>query len=227
MVELSIVLGTYNRYGHLAALMDSIRETVTRPYEVVVADGGSTDGTREYLVAQPDVVFIGERALHGAVNAYNKAFGLARGRYVAHLNDDCRLLGGCLDAACALLDADERIGQVALPFIDGQGPPQVNYVHMDGINVLYANFGVLRREVGNALGWWGDYLHTYGGDCELSFRIWEAGYRVAALKGYALHHYREQDELRRENVESRHFLDRWAGRVSRKWTTNDGHTTTD
>jgi GT2 family glycosyltransferase len=222
MTELSIVTGTYNRFARLRGLVESVRKHVRRRYEIVVADGGSTDGTREWLAVQPDVVLVGERCLLGAVNAYNKAFALTIGKYVAHLNDDCVLLDDTLDVACDMLEEDRSIGEVALAFVDSTGAPQVNYIHMNGATVLYANFGVLPRELGESVGWWGNYLHTYGGDCELSFQVWNAGYKVVPLREKHILHYREQDELRRENVEADRFFNMWRGRIKKHW---DAHTT--
>ena len=217
MKELSIVLGTFNRFGRLRGLIDSVRENVGRSYEIVVADGGSTDGSREWLAEQPDVVLIGERSLLGAVNAYNKAFRMSSGRYVAHLNDDCVLLDDILDDACDILDGQPSVGEVALPFVDVGGKPIVNYINMNGTSVLYANFGVLRRDLGNQVGWWGDYLYTYGGDCELSFNIWASGYRVVAFSGKHVHHYRERDELRDDIPRSDEFFKKWRHSVEKTW----------
>jgi glycosyltransferase involved in cell wall biosynthesis len=226
MIELSIVLGTYNRMHRIVELVQSVRERVKRSYEIVVADGGSTDGTREWLVMQSDVTFLGERYLHGAIDAYNKAFSLSCGKHVAHLNDDCLLVDDALDAACDMLDTDPQVGQVALPFVDGMGAPQVNYVHMSGVLIPYANFGVLPRALGDSLGWWGDFARTYGGDCHLSFSVWNAGFRVVPLSGKYLHHYREQDGLRRENTESRRFFEHWAGKTSADWIKSGNNRTT-
>ena len=222
MVNLSVVFGTYNRFAHLQGCVESIRKYVTRPYEIIIADGGSTDGGREWMVAQDDIIMIGERTLHGAVDAYNKAFSISFGQYVAHLNDDCYLQDNCLDAACDIMDKEENIGQVAIPFNDDHPRKTLNYIHMGNISILYANFGVVRKTVGDMVGWWGNYLHTYGGDCELSFQIWNAGYRVVPLRGYALYHHRVNDALRRENVESRKFFVKWDGKVSQKWDSKEG-----
>jgi len=211
MVELSIVLGTYNRFGRLRACVESIYRNVSVSNEIIIADAGSTDGTREWIAAQGNIILIGERGLNGAVDAYNKAFSLASAPYVAHINDDAEITGGCLDAACKILSEDSSIGQVAIPFTDNGSPPLTNYVFSSGRKVLYANFGVTRRSVGDAVGWWGDYLYTYGGDCELSFSIWDAGLRVVALEGYAIRHHREQDGLRIDNTESRKFFEKWKG----------------
>ena len=212
MAELSIVTGSYNRFDQLRACVASIERYVARPFEIIVADAGSTDGTREWAATHPHIILIGERSLNGAVDAYNKAFSLARSPFVAHLNDDCELLDDCFDVACDMLQADGSIGQVAIPFKENGASPVINYINMGGQKVLYANFGVTRRTVGDAVGWWGDYLYTYGGDCELSFRIWEAGKRVVPLSGYYIRHRREQDGLRHiEDRARRFFFHRWAG----------------
>jgi GT2 family glycosyltransferase len=216
-MELSIVFGTYNRFNHLAECILTIREFVKRDYEIIVADGGSIDGSREWLVKQQDTIMIGERSLNGAVDAYNKAFSIASGKYVAHLNDDCHIQDECLDAACDILDAHADVGQVAIPYIDMRGDPILNRIHMWKGDVLYANFGVLRRSLGDKIGWWGNYLHTYGGDCECSFKIWEAGFKVVPLHGHAIFHHRHKDALRRNNTESHKFFMKWERKVNPIW----------
>ena len=47
--ELSVVLATLNERANLPEVLDRIRAQVLPPYEVLVVDDGSTDGTREYL----------------------------------------------------------------------------------------------------------------------------------------------------------------------------------
>jgi hypothetical protein len=122
-----------------------------------------------------------------------------------------------LDAACAILEEEPRVGQVAIPFYDRRGKAKTNHIHMNGVSVLYANFGVTRKHIGDRVGWWGNYLHTYGGDCELSFQVWNMGFHVVPLRNYAIHHHRLEDELRRENTESRKFFNRWAHKVKATW----------
>src|SRR5690242_4689170 len=55
----SIVLGSYNRKEFLNEAIQSIRRNgITVPYEIIVVDGGSTDGALEWLTRQQDVITI-------------------------------------------------------------------------------------------------------------------------------------------------------------------------
>ena len=53
----SVVSGTYNRLSRLKAMVNSVRSSVGVgiPYEIVLVDGGSTDGTLEWARAQSDI----------------------------------------------------------------------------------------------------------------------------------------------------------------------------
>jgi N-acetylglucosaminyl-diphospho-decaprenol L-rhamnosyltransferase len=49
--DLRVVVVTYSSGLHLAGFLDSLAKATTRPYEVVLADNGSTDGSPERAVA--------------------------------------------------------------------------------------------------------------------------------------------------------------------------------
>lgn len=208
--KLSIVLGTCDRLPLLMRCLDSIYlalVTENLSSEIVIVDGGSTDGTREYLLGLGGmgVRVIWQGQLLGAVKAFNAGFREARGQYVAALNDDATVHPTTFGKACYMLDNSPVIGQVAIPFGLPDAPPALDYIrlgHYPKVPYLYANFGVTRRDLGERFGWWGEAYYHYGGDSELSMQVWKSGYRVAPLAVSDGHitHYREQDEIRREHT---------------------------
>ena len=51
--QVSVVLGTYNRLPFLKSTIASVRSSqIDVPYEIIVVDGGSTDGTIDWLTEQ-------------------------------------------------------------------------------------------------------------------------------------------------------------------------------
>jgi glycosyltransferase involved in cell wall biosynthesis len=84
----SVVIPTYNRSQLLRVALDSVFAQTFTDYEVIVADDGSTDGTREMVAGYglPLKCFRQENAGPGA--ARNLGVSHARGDYIAFLDSD-------------------------------------------------------------------------------------------------------------------------------------------
>lgn len=234
-MRLAVVLGTFNRLPLLKRAIETMRAAMGDvPHDFIVVDGGSSDGSREWLAAQPDVVLLGQRGeLTGAVRAFNLGFSYAVERgyeYVAHMNDDIEVLApdpettpmhrGIFPAAIDLLKADPRIGEVAF---------EMDLWNRWGFDVahgfFYANFGVIRREAGMAVAraqgdpsgraWWNPIYRTYAADTELGCWLWKLGWKVHAAPGLRVHDVQPQDDLRKKNnadperPDSKLFYERW------------------
>ncbi|GEM_PF-760352 len=91
-------------------LRPAVRSVLGQPecLELLVADGGSTDGsmeTLEALAAEDSRLRIVSRSDVGPADALNKAFRAARGTLIAWLNADDLYAPGCLARAVAALAA--------------------------------------------------------------------------------------------------------------------------
>lgn len=81
--SVSIVMATYNPGDALEETLHSIYSQTWRDYEIIVIDGGSSDGTLNFLRSQGDRIncWISEPD-EGVYDAYNKGIELARGEWV-------------------------------------------------------------------------------------------------------------------------------------------------
>lgn len=209
-MKLSIIVPTLNRFGALRACLESIEEfEPTADYEIIVIDGGSMDGTAEWLGSRKNLVVLQHNYRAGCVKAFNDGFRISRGDYCAQLSDDVVLRDDCLDAACQMLDERPDLGQVVIHHRQNGRMQSPEFATDHGKN-LFAAFGLTRRELGDKLGWWGDYHHQYG-DPELSIKIYDAGYGIELLPDKFLIHIPGTSKLRhiRNNPDGILFDERW------------------
>lgn len=210
MIEVSIVSGTYNRLDYLRQMVGSVRNSVGPvKYEIVLVDGGSTDGTIEWCKEQPDITIIEQGELLGAVKAFNEGAYAAKGRYVLLANDDIGFVNQSIlrswtymedfktiGVGCFYQDRNGRSWHVeTMPAIDTRGPLPKQ------IAVPYGQVCIVPKWLGDHVGWWGDYLRTYGGDNELSCNVIELGYQILPIPGAYIHDFSGEvdDELRQIN----------------------------
>lgn len=206
-MDISIVTGTYNRKDSLIQMVSSVRRSLGFvygiSYELVIVDGGSNDGTLEWCKNQLDIVLIEQGKLLGAVKAFNEGAYAAKGQYVILANDDIVFVDTSIwesfvfmqknpfcGMGCFEQDRDNRGWHVnEMPaVIDGQQS-----------SILYGQVCIVPKWLGDMVGWWGDYLHTYGGDNELTANIYELGFEVKRMEGVRIHDKTIEDDLRKIN----------------------------
>jgi GT2 family glycosyltransferase len=197
-MQLSVVLGTYNRLNLLKQCVDSIFSQTQTSVHLFVTDAGSTDGTVEYLksAASEQVTPIFEGRKLGQARAYNAVFEQVTTPYVCWLSDDNVVVNGGLDIAVDILEGAPRLGMVALKTKDVQGPfvkaPYIGGVSQ--IGVLNVNQGLLRTDVLKQVGGFSDFFRDYGIDPDLTAKVLFSGYDIAYTRQVALHHYRDWGE---------------------------------
>jgi len=216
-MNLSIVSGTYNRLDFLRNMVNSARLALPAgiSYEFVIVDAGSDDGSLEWLHEQPDIHTIEHGEKRGAIAAFCDGAKAATGDYVVMANDDVTFMPHSITRAIAYMEDTPECGAVAFKddrpvrgYAEGFKTQIMAAVMPNGKGtvVTYAQVGLFRRWLGDAVGWWGaddDIMGrawTYGGDNYLSARIWEHGYSVDEVNGCAVKDHIPQDQLRQENT---------------------------
>jgi glycosyltransferase involved in cell wall biosynthesis len=106
----SVVIPVHNGGKTVARAIESALAQAYDAVEVVVADDGSTDDTREVVGRYLGRVRVVEQANRGAAAARNLGLRAARGEYVAFLDADDEFLPGRIEKGVAPMAADARVG---------------------------------------------------------------------------------------------------------------------
>lgn len=190
---LVILVGTHNRLGLLKKVLDSIQEQTICSHEIIVIDGGSTDGTIEYLKSRDDVTSVFQGKLLGASRAYNEVWRRVECKYTCWLSDDTEIVSGGLDLAIEILESDTEIGMVGLKTKDVAG----QWTHLDytgGLSeygILNCNHGVISMKLLYVLGYFNENYKTYMIDPDLTASVLCTGRKVVMTKDVIVHHHRE------------------------------------
>jgi dolichol-phosphate mannosyltransferase len=90
--ELSIVLPTFNERDNIIVLLKELDAVLQLPYEVIVVDDDSPDGTwrsvEDFAQANPHVRLLRRINERGLTSAFNAGLKLARGRLVMWMDVD-------------------------------------------------------------------------------------------------------------------------------------------
>ncbi|MCX7873906.1 MAG: glycosyltransferase, partial [Caldimicrobium sp.] len=118
----SILIPTYNRLNFLKEALNSVfNQTFTGPYEVIVVDDGSQDGTWEFLEnlakTKDNLKILRHPENRGVASARNSALSLVKGEYILFLDSDDLLMDYTLERALATIETNEPRVVVASTYI--------------------------------------------------------------------------------------------------------------
>jgi len=125
--EVSVVIVAWRSREDVLTCLRSLAEHAGLPYEAVVVDDGSGDGTPEAVrEAFPDATVAAKPVNEGLVAGRNAALPLARGRLVLMLDADTEVRPGAVPALARVLDGDPRVGLVGPKLVGEAGELQLS-----------------------------------------------------------------------------------------------------
>ncbi|MDD5564278.1 MAG: glycosyltransferase, partial [Thermoanaerobaculaceae bacterium] len=214
----SVVVVNFNGRHHLERCLPSLFATVEAEFEVIVADNGSSDGSVEWLAErwpQARVLALGKNLGFGRANG--RGVQVARGEFVAFLNNDTVVEPGWLAALLEPLRADPEVAASCATLRLLEFPELLN---ARGGTMTSAGYGydidfmvpVERRPVAHDTGPWRDVLFPtaaaalirkreflaaggfdpamfmYHEDVDLGVRLWLLGRRVVVCDRALVYH---------------------------------------
>jgi GT2 family glycosyltransferase len=234
-LKLSVIIPLYNCLSLTQAMLASLCTTLPPglAYEIILVDDGSTDGTREWLATLTDPpirVVLNEKNL-GYAATNNRGASLARGEFLALLNNDLVLLPGWLPP---MLDGFARLPHAGIigncQFTPGTQTLDHRGVRFDLLGrplhdssrpwftraytryrAVTAACCLLPAEVFNRHGGFDAAFRNGYEDIDLCLRLGRAGFRhYVANHSHVLHHLSASPTRHaKEDENLRLFMARW------------------
>jgi glycosyltransferase involved in cell wall biosynthesis len=230
--EISVILGSYNRKWLLKLAIQSVRENgITVPYEIIIVDGGSTDGSLAWLLQQKDVITIVQHnrgTFHGKPVErrswgyfMNLGFKCAQGKFILMISDDSLLVPGSVMNGFNyfehLVAEGRKVGAVA--FYWRNWPEDREYrVGLTFGGKMFVNHGLFLRDALERVDWIDEERYMfYHADGDLCLKLWQHGYEVVDCPDAFVEHFVHANlEVRGSNLRAQAedwsaYLERWAG----------------
>ena len=209
MPNVSIIINTWNRRASLLATIGSVLDQEgAPPYEVIVVDDGSTDGTPEALedlVRQGKIRILATRRL-GSAGTRNRGFDLARGELLTTMDNDVICMRDWLRTVVDVFEKDPSIGIVGAWGLRGAWLPHAELLRgmgsytgraLEDIHAVSGHAMTFRREVLRRIGRLDDQMFLYWEDTDFCWRAVLAGFRVVSLNEVLTFHMKERSAVSR------------------------------
>ncbi|MEO6741722.1 MAG: glycosyltransferase family A protein [Chthoniobacteraceae bacterium] len=186
MIRFSVIIPSYNRSAWLVEALESVFAQTEPPFEIVVADDGSTDDTLSVLKKYEPRVKVLTQSNAGPAAARNLGIGAATGDYIAFLDSDDLWFPWTIALYREVIEKHAQPAMIEgahVEFDTGQGPPTPAASPLSTLNpqpapdylasprvTLWPSGTAIRTEVLKAAG--GFTPHAFNAeDCDLWLRL--------------------------------------------------------
>jgi hypothetical protein len=126
----SCVVLNWNGSSFIKECIDALKKLDYSNVEIIVVDNASTDSSLDILGAIDNITIVRNPANLGYAAGNNVGFRVAKGAYVATINNDIVVEPTWLNESVAVLERDGSIGIIS--------SRQMNYLRRDTIDALYS-----------------------------------------------------------------------------------------
>jgi GT2 family glycosyltransferase len=197
-IDVSVIIVNWNRLADVLKNIHYLRFQKDVRLEVVVVDGGSTDGSADFLARLDGIKFVGLDSNVGPCGARNVGIQNSSGRYLVFLDSDAILSKWKLAQLVRRMDQDSTIGILACRIIDSsiRKPDQWIYPEPASTHQLrefdtysFSACGtIVRPEALHHAGMFWEELFIYNEEVDLSIRVLRAGYRIVHFPAVRVYH---------------------------------------
>ncbi len=211
-MKVSVIIPNYNGKELLRVCLSSLCKQSLVPFEIIVVDNNSEDGSCEFVKENyPQVKLIQLAQNSGFSRAVNTGIRAARGEYIALVNNDTEAEVNWLESLVHCLKKDERIFSCASKMIQyhhrdkiddagdeymlpgwthkcGNGLPAERYNKNREIFSSCAGAALYRKEVFTEIGYFDEQFFAYLEDIDVSYRARIYGYKNIFCSNAVIYH---------------------------------------
>lgn len=107
----TVVMATYNGEQFLAEAIESVLDQTYRNFEFIIVDDGSTDNTAQIIKAFEDdrIKYVRKEKNSGIADSLNLGISIAKGKYIARIDDDDVCMSNRFEKQVAILEKREEV----------------------------------------------------------------------------------------------------------------------
>lgn len=213
--KVSIIVPCWNLVYQTKDCLEALARYVDVPFEVVVVNNNSTDGSKEYLdkeaenILKVNPLFKGYVAIHNNTNKYlsgaiNIGVKNSTGDYISIIANDIIIPRNMYKFLINRLKEDKSIGAIGPWFTEDQRALTLHSNRLDSISLFLVGINdrdfkidnnwhfsvchIMRRDAWNIIGGWDENLKTHCNDNDWGIRLELAGFKAVTYHRFVCYH---------------------------------------